>query len=560
MTPSDIGLDVRIRTIGDTAGADQVADALRKAAGQNVTFIGSLGQTAAESEKATNKLLELGHAAHDSERMFAGLERGGVNGLLNALRGMGGLSRLGPEMAEAAAAVGPLAAVVGTAMILMKQKTEEWAKEVAHGVEMSKQLAEKHKEAMESLKKESEAARKQLVEDMKAIEESMSENIKWMDQMDRRGKERNKLIEEQQKAELELKKAREMLGATTDEQRTAISEKYAGKISGVETAAQLGELLGEKLNAPTRIAAAQQAERQARATAEDAAAAAGDAKATLDMKTGAATSSVTDEDKKKGIISDTTIRLQAETVDARRRYDELEKIAVQAKKDATEQVKKSEEIIAAQQELLDTYETRVKTIKMKEAARSIGAQDKDAEEARKDLLKLAPELQGLQSKDATLAAERAALVDANFRSTTLGGDPKNNARIAAIDTEREGLKSSMDLLAGKMTADQISLDKHIAAIDRLIKSNEAVATGVNNLASAMIGGGSGGGGSGGIITRNGQTTVINPALDSVSSALEMISALDSFLAPLDALSTSVNQAKQKADALTIQVIQQGPNA
>jgi hypothetical protein len=145
-------LQIHVRTDADAGPLDQ--------------YNRSLGTFNLSGRDLTETFRTGTRAGMDFEHMMIGLERGGMGGAMQAMRGFRGLIHvLGPEMAALAPVLGPVFAAWGVGMLIMRKQAADMHKEVIDA------LTDQTKR-VEALHKVQEAAHKAEEERIKAVNEA----------------------------------------------------------------------------------------------------------------------------------------------------------------------------------------------------------------------------------------------------------------------------------------------------------------------------------------------------------------------------------------------------
>jgi DNA repair exonuclease SbcCD ATPase subunit len=236
MTSNEVGLQIRIRSSADLDGVDSAT--------RSMTGLGS------ESGNAAQSMRELYRSSHETEQILGGLERGGVGGAIQALRGLAGAAHtLGPAFLEGAAAAAVIAGPVLLAIKLMQDATADNEAAMKAMWQDAEDRAKRYKAEIEAVDKETKQFSEDLLTGLKEINDEMAATEKWHKAIEERQKAAATAARENLAAQLELAKQRELAGATTPEAQAEVERKYAGKKRDMEGQQHGDDLVNEQLRA-----------------------------------------------------------------------------------------------------------------------------------------------------------------------------------------------------------------------------------------------------------------------------------------------------------------------
>jgi hypothetical protein len=248
-TPSDIGLNIKIRTIADTSGAEQAT--------QSMTAFGD------STRDVTGGLRELTRGSFEAGQVLRGLERGGIGGTMTAMRGLRGLVRtMGPEFLEMGAIGAAFAVPIMAAIHLMNEQTKANIEEMNGGWESAKVRAEQYKKMIEEVKKTTEEWSKATKADIDEINEELKDSEKWHAAIEAREKKETEAVMELQKAQLELDKQRALAEAKTPEDKARITAGFEGKERDLKARQEGISLENEQQRAQQKITENDKVERE----------------------------------------------------------------------------------------------------------------------------------------------------------------------------------------------------------------------------------------------------------------------------------------------------------
>jgi hypothetical protein len=249
-------LKINITTRADTSGAKQaeqalngVGDAARKAAGENITFLGKTGQSVQQFGNAaadtSEKMARFNQHAEKAVRIGRGLEQAaeggttGFIGMVNVLRGLSGV---------ATTALGiitrfiPVIGGAAGATVLMNQAADQNRKAIERMGAAAAANAERIKAAYKGIEDE---AKKSVDAQIAALQRLDTEFAALLDRIEKRDaavKKSFQLTRDLQSAQLDRDEQKALAGATTDEQRQKISTQFASRREGLKKEGENDEL------------------------------------------------------------------------------------------------------------------------------------------------------------------------------------------------------------------------------------------------------------------------------------------------------------------------------
>ena len=236
-------LNVKVNVDGATEAADQIKD------------LGSAGKEAGEKtgggfKEGAKGLRELLLNSRHSKEIFEALEhgtKGGVAGIMGMIRALRAFMILTVE-----AVGGPFAAfaVAIGAIIAAFTVFGHRAKEAGEGLKETGNKGDEAKQKIEELDKVSKAALETMLEQLKEVVTGWDELLARIDQAAAANKELRSAQRGLEDAQLKQAKEKELLGASSEEERRAIENKY--QTQEAETQA-----LRKKRDAENRIEEAQ---------------------------------------------------------------------------------------------------------------------------------------------------------------------------------------------------------------------------------------------------------------------------------------------------------------
>jgi hypothetical protein len=376
----------------------RVAEAVSKAHGSEVNFLGSIGEAAraqaAAAEGATKKLQEAGRAAHEANMVFSGLERGGVGGATEAFRGLIGLLR-GPfaaTMGTVGAVIGPVFALWGLGMAEMSRRTKESEREMAEMWTDARERADRYKKAIEQI---GEAAKK-MTADMLADVQAINAGMAYMEKARAGAQAHAQAVGSAKKdrsmAELDLSKEQELAKAKSPEERAAIEAKYGEKRNQIENEASANDLLNEKLGAQNSLRLYTSKQFEATESIRSADVQAGQAKSEFEDLTARAGESLAHDGTTKG-----TLDLQEKAREAKAKYEKLVEAADKVRAEAGKIVDHCEDEIDKAKTSLETIPIRAQTLTAKEHLQTMGGS------------RSSPQISGLRSQGSSLDSQIAGI-------------------------------------------------------------------------------------------------------------------------------------------------------
>lgn len=435
----ELRYDIKVEGAGQSAGEiGRVGDAAEKAQTPQITFLGKLGEAqrkAADAGRETaESLREASRTAREAHEVISGLERGGIGGLVSALRGLIGLLR-GPY-AAAMGSVGVVAAGIAAPVIvgikIMRDKFEENRKAMEDMWTGAAQRADRYKQAIEQI----DTAAKKMTDDMltnlNEINQSMSDMEGRMQQAADRSSKINSAKREQAFAQMDLQKQQELAKATTPEQRQAIEATYAQKRTDYENAAARNDLINEQLNAKLTVSNFSGQQKAARDQIRTADLEAEQAKS--DYETLAARS--TEAYHQYG-ASDYQLNLQEQAKEAKAKYDKLQEAADKVREEAGK-------IIEAAQKQIDQATVTLETIPIRQQTQAT----KEQTQAQQQLnsIKASSQIDALRKQSGDLGSSiesvQSQLKTIQDQGATLGGggyNPERSERESALQEQLNGL-------------------------------------------------------------------------------------------------------------------------
>ncbi|MDD2763493.1 MAG: hypothetical protein PHE83_05905 [Opitutaceae bacterium] len=256
----ELRYEIKVEGAGQAAGEfGRVGQAAEKAGQPQITFLGKLGEAQraqqAAADAASKSLRDAGLAAGQANQVIGGLTRGGIGGLVTALRGLIGLIR-GP-FAAAMGSMGVVAAAIATPVLvaikIMRDKFDENRQAMEDMWTGAAARADRYKQAIEQIDAAAQKMTADMLADLDSINDRMSEMEGTMGRADERSRTLGQARKEQAFAELELQRQDALTKAVTPEARQAIEEQYAQKKTGMENEYARNDLLNQQLDAKRDI-------------------------------------------------------------------------------------------------------------------------------------------------------------------------------------------------------------------------------------------------------------------------------------------------------------------
>ena len=426
MAGEDQDLQIRIQTSADLGGIGEAEEALQG-------FATSTKDLAGEMRTATRSTYEFG-------QIMRGLERGGMGGAMEAVRGLRGLLRtLGPEMVGAAGVMAPAIALVSIAVVEMNRRTAENKKAMADMWAGGEERAKEYKAAIESIDKAAEKMTSDFLQGLAEINDRMKEMEAGMAEAGTRFDTLREAGTERATAEMERDKAKELAVAATPEQKAEIEDKYAGKASALKLGGEANKVINEALNAPGTISAYTGKIGQIEETRRAASVAADQARLDAENAKAVALAEPKESGRKAELLKNATELLYRAQVLAA----DSAKISERADKDIAEAEKK----IAAAKLAQEAAPDRARTVLAKAETASI---EEDVK-ARERMGGLKGQAAGAGSRAAKIESELAAMSEARQRRPGLTS-PQEFAREDQLKEQLARTREEQDQ-ANNMLAD-----------------------------------------------------------------------------------------------------------
>jgi hypothetical protein len=207
----------------------------------------ALSELGGESKALTDNMRETTRASFEFGEVMRGMERGGLGGAMEALRGLRGLFRtLGPEMVAASGMMAPAIAVVVTAVMALNAKTKENKAEMQAMWDGAARRADEYKAAIEAIDKATAKMASDFEADIAEMNQRIRENIELTEEATKRYEALHAAASKRADAEAGLAMEQEILAHP--EQEAEIKARYAANKKDRDIAGAEGKLLNEALN------------------------------------------------------------------------------------------------------------------------------------------------------------------------------------------------------------------------------------------------------------------------------------------------------------------------
>jgi len=458
ITLTDTQLQQLNATLKDTTTSS------RQGAAPALAELGGEGKALTESMRNTTR------ASFEFGEVLRGMERGGLGGAMEAMRGLRGLFRtLGPEMVAASGIMAPAIAVVAVAVVELNRRAKENQQEMQRIWTGSADRAREYKAAVDAIDKAAEKFAQDFTADLDAINERMKANIELTEEATKHYDELRAAGKERATAEAELAEKTELANPNlTPEQRQAIKDKYASGKAETQLGSEANELINRGLNAKLTIQKADQDIAAASETARAAQLQIDEAKRAADEKISNAAAA-----HEAGDTPERVLALQNEAKEARHQYEELStKLAPDLNKAA--------EVIATAEKSKESARTAMEGIPDRaaaiEARAKAGVLDED-EQRRKG----AEQLSGKVASDAAEVAALQKQLDESSAARLSSGRLTTPGEFAANDK----LQQSLDAAIAAHQRDNNAFADYTYQTTRLHNAHEKMVTKLANQAKNL---------------------------------------------------------------------------
>ena len=235
MNAGEIGLQLRIRSSADTSA---LGDATR-----SMTGFGD------ESKVAAGTLRELSMTGREANMVFSGLERGGLSGTMQAMRGMQMLARtLKVDFLELAPTIAAVAAPFLVAMKMMGDRVKENEADIAYMFKNSVSAAKLYQDTLEGLEKANAKMTEKMVKDFEDVQKAIAATSAALVDLRTHSDAVAKADSEAAVAKVDLEKQK-ALAAGKPEDRERISTEFEFRKQQIADEQKISELFSTKARA-----------------------------------------------------------------------------------------------------------------------------------------------------------------------------------------------------------------------------------------------------------------------------------------------------------------------